>query len=246
MIKSFIGSMTARIFIILALGTIVSATLVMAFASYERRDLESHMRMVHSAERIEQIILMLNAVPKASRAALTHVAEKSGIKIDLSNSTTLEGKFPDSEFSGVLRRTLGEDRPVTVIERSNQDCPPLKSEFVQTNSSSRHCQTIFTTLSDGSPLRLDIGHHNRNSMPFQGNFIRTLLLFLLAIVLISLLVAHMATKPLRRLAQAAHDLGRNIEHPPLPVNSGSTEVKQASIAFNSMQSNIRNHIQERT
>jgi len=83
-------------------------------------------------------------------------------------------------------------------------------------------------------------------MPFQGNFIRTLLLFLLAIVLISLLVAHMATKPLRRLAQAAHDLGRNIEHPPLPVNSGSTEVKQASIAFNSMQSNIRNHIQERT
>ena len=246
MIKSFIGSMTARIFIILALGTIVSATLVMAFASYERRDLESHMRMVHSAERIEQIILMLNAVPKASRTALTHVAEKNGIKIDLSNSTTLEGKFPDSEFSGVLRRTLGEDRPVTVIERSNQDCPPLKSEFVQTNSSSRHCQTIFTTLSDGSPLRLDIGHHNRNSMPFQGNFIRTLLLFLLAIVLISLLVAHMATKPLRRLAQAAHDLGRNIEHPPLPVNSGSTEVKQASIAFNSMQSNIRNHIQERT
>ncbi len=246
MIKSFIGSMTARIFIILALGTIVSATLVMAFASYERRDLESHMRMVHSAERIEQIILMLNAVPKASRAALTHVAEKNGIKIDLSNSTTLEGKFPDSEFSGVLRRTLGEDRPVTVIERSNQDCLPIKSELVQINPSSHHCQTIFTTLSDGSPIRLDIRHHDRNSMPFQGNFIRTLLLFLLAIVLISLLVAHMATKPLRRLAQAAHDLGRNIEHPPLPVNSGSTEVKQASIAFNSMQSNIRNHIQERT
>ena len=204
------------------------------------------MRMVHSAERIEQIILMLNAVPKASRAALTHVAEKSGIKIDLSNSTTLEGKFPDSEFSGVLRRTLGEDRPVTMIERSNQDCLPIKSELVQINPSSRHCQTIFTTLSDGSPIRLDIRHHDRNSMPFQGNFIRTLLLFLLAIVLISLLVAHMATKPLRRLAQAAHDLGRNIEHPPLPVNSGSTEVKQASIAFNSMQSNIRNHIQERT
>ena len=246
MIKSFIGSMTARIFIILALGTIVSATLVMAFASYERRDLESHMRLVHSADRIEQIILMLNAVPKASRAALTHVAEKNGIKIDLSNSTTLEGKFPDSEFSGVLRRTLGEDRPVTVIERSNQDCLPIKSELVQINPSSRHCQTIFTTLSDGSPIRLDIRHHDRNSMPFQGNFIRTLLLFLLAIVLISLLVAHMATKPLRRLAQAAHDLGRNIEHPPLPVNSGSTEVKQASIAFNSMQSNIRNHIQERT
>ena len=246
MIKSFIGSMTAKIFIILALGTIVSATLVMAFASYERRDLEAHMRMVHTAERIEQIILMLNAVPQASRAALTHVAEKNGIKIDLSNSTTLEGKFPDSEFSGVLRRTLGDDRPVTVIDRSNQDCPPIKSAFAPTNPSSRHCQTIFTTLSDGSPLRLDIGHHDRNSMPFQGNFIRTLLLFLLAIVLISLLVAHMATKPLRRLAQAAHDLGRNIEHPPLPVNSGSTEVKQASIAFNSMQSNIRNHIQERT
>ena len=167
MIKSFIGSMTARIFIILALGTIVSATLVMAFASYERRDLEAHMRMVHTAERIEQIILMLNAVPQASREALTHVAENNGINIDLSNSTTVEGEFPDSEFSALLRSTLVDNRPVTVIDRSDQDCPIRKSENAESNPSLRHCQTILTSLSDGSPIRLDIGHHSHNSTPFQ-------------------------------------------------------------------------------
>lgn len=246
MIKSFFASMTARIFIILALGTILSAILVIALTGYERRDLEMHMRMEHQAERVEQIIGMLNAVPKASRAALADIAKKKGITIDLSNAPAVEGDFTDSEFAAVLRRTLGEDRPLTVLDRSNEDCSSSTSKHEQLKTLSRHCQTIFTTLSDGSPLRLEFGHHERQSLPFQGNFIRNLLLFLLAIVLMSLLVAHMAMKPLRRLAQAAHDLGRNIEHPPLPVDSGSTEVKQASIAFNSMQSNIRNHIQERT
>jgi len=246
MIKSFFGSMTARIFIILALGTFFSAALVMALASYERTDLESHMRMVHTSERVEQIILMLNAVPKSSRGALTHITDKNGIKIDLSNSTNIIGDFPDSEFSMVLRRILGKDRPVTVIDRNNADCPSKISEYKQTSPLSRQCQTIFTTLSDGSPIRLDIAHHDRHSLPFQGNFVRNLLLYLTAILLLALLVAHIATKPLRRLAQAARDLGHNIEHPPLPENTGTNEVKQASLAFNSMQSNIRNHIQERT
>ena len=103
MIKAFIGSMTARIFLILAVGTIASVTLVLALASYERRDLEAHMRMIHTAERVEQIILMLDATPKSSRSALANVAEKYGIKIDLTNSTALIGKFPDTEFSAVLR-----------------------------------------------------------------------------------------------------------------------------------------------
>ena len=210
MIKSFFGSMTARIFIILALGTFVSAVLVVALASYERSDLEAHMRMVHTSERVEQIILMLNAVPKSSRDALTHITEKNGVKIDLSNTTIVTGDFPESEFSSVLRRILGKDRPITVIDRKNADCPSKKSDYIQTTPLSRQCQTIFTTLNDGSPIRLDIAHHDHNSLPFQGNFIRNLLLYLSAILLLALLVAHIATKPLRRLAQAARDLGHNI------------------------------------
>lgn len=246
MIKAFIGSMTARIFLILAVGTIASVSLVIALASYERRDLEAHMRMIHTAERVEQIILMLDATPKSSRSALANVAEKYGIKIDLTNSTALIGKFPDTEFSAVLRRTLGEAKSITVIDRDSIDCPTRKSEHDSAINKTHNCQTILTSLKDGTPLRLDIAHRDRSSIPFQGNFVRDLILFLSGIVLIALFVAHMATKPLRRLAQAAHNLGRNIEHPALSETEGSTEVREASTAFNSMQISIRNHLQERT
>jgi len=246
MIKSFIGSMTARVFLILVGGTIVSGALVIALAGHERSDLESHIRMRHMAERVEQIILMLDAVPAPSRGAIADVAEKYGIRVDLSKSTALIGKIPDTEFSAVLRQTLGENKSITVIDREDPDCPVRNTENEPTTNQLRQCQTIFTTLQDGTPLRLDVSHRDRPPLPFRGNFVRDLFLFLSGIILIALLIAHMATKPLRKLAQAAYDLGRNIEHPPLPESEGSTEVRKASIAFNSMQASIRNYIQERT
>ena len=246
MIKNFIGSMTARIFLILAVGTIISVSLVMALATYERRDLESHMRMVRTAERVEQIIEMLDAMPKASRSALANIAEKYGIKIDFTNATERIKKYPDTEFSEVLRRTLGDTKSITVIDRESKDCPTRKSVHESQLNLARTCQTILTSLKDGTPLRFDVVHRDRLPIPFQGNFVRDLILFLLGIVLIALFVAHMATKPLRRLAQAAQNLGRNIEHPALSESEGSTEVREASAAFNSMQTSIRNHLQERT
>ncbi len=246
MIKAFVGSMTARIFLILVVGTIVSVGLVMALATYERRNLEANMRIARTAERVEQIILMLDAVPKASRGALANVAEKYGIKVDLTNSTALIGKFPDNEFSTVLRQTLGETRSITVVDSESKDCPARKFDHELPANQIRHCQKIFTTLKDGTPLRLDISHRDRPSIPFQGNFVRDSILFLSGILLVALFVAHMATKPLRRLAQAAQNLGRNIEHPALSEHQGSTEVREASVAFNSMQTSIRSHLQERT
>jgi signal transduction histidine kinase len=58
-------------------------------------------------------------------------------------------------------------------------------------------------------------------------------------------VARMATRPLRELASAATQLGRNIASPPLP-ESGPAEVRDAAVAFNAMQARIRRDIQERT
>lgn len=246
MIKAFIGSMTARIFLILVVGTIVSVSLVMALATYERRNLEAHMRIVHTAERVEQIILMLDAVPKASRGALANVAEKYGIKIDLTNSTALIGQFPDNEFSAILRQTLGATKSITVVDSESKDCPTRKSDHALPINQIRHCQTILTTLNDGTPLRLDVAHRDRPPIPFQGSFVRDIILFLSGILLVALFVAHMATKPLRRLGQAAQNLGKNIEHPALSEDKGSTEVREASVAFNSMQTSIRSHLQERT
>jgi signal transduction histidine kinase len=55
----------------------------------------------------------------------------------------------------------------------------------------------------------------------------------------------MTTRPLKQLAQAAKDLGHDINHPPLAL-SGASEIRQASAAFNAMQARIRQYIFQRT
>ena len=244
--KSFFGSMTARILIILVFGSILSAALVIMLSTYERGRLQEHMRMVRTAERVGEIITMLDVIPESSRNSIANVAEKYGIKVDLTDTTILNENNPETEFSNLLKRSIGDNRSISVLDQKSQDCPILDSEKNTSFIHTRQCQMVFATLKDGTPISLDVIHHLHTPIPFQGNFVRDLFLYSFGIILIALLVAHMATKPLRTLALAAEDLGKNIEHPPLTENTGPNEVRKASAAFNKMQTRIRSHIQERT
>lgn len=245
MIRMFFNSMTSRIFLILVGGTIISGALVMMLAEYERKDLVAQIRSSHAAERVEQVILTLEAVPASSRQALAVITEKSGIRVDFSRSTTVIGRPEVTEFSSALARIFGNSRNITAFERDGADCPGWHGGQNRAGET-RHCQTVFTNLKDGTPVRLDVAYREGIPPSLRGVFLYNILAFLIGISLLALVVAHLATKPLRRLAQAARDFGSNIEHQPLPENQGSTEVREASQAFNSMQASIRNHIQERT
>ena len=55
----------------------------------------------------------------------------------------------------------------------------------------------------------------------------------------------MTGSPLRRLAEAARTLGRNLDHDPLP-ETGPREVREAAHAFNAMQLRLRQNLAERT
>ncbi len=244
MIKLFLNSMTSRIFLILVGGTIITGALVMVLAEYERKDLMLQGRSRNAAERVEQVILILEASPVTSRQALATIIEKSGIRIDFSHSTTVIGQPAVTEFSKALNHIFGESRAVSAFEREASDCPTRHGGRNQTGE--RHCQTVLTSLKDGTPLRLDLAYQVGATPPLRGAYLVNILVFLFVVSSLALVVAYIASKPLRNLAQAARDFGKNIEHPPLPEDQGPTEVRDASLAFNSMQSSIRNHIQERT
>lgn len=64
-------------------------------------------------------------------------------------------------------------------------------------------------------------------------------------IFIAYVVARHFTAPLTHLAQAARRLGADIESPPIS-ESGPTEVREASVAFNEMQIRIRAHMRDRT
>ncbi|MGI4937668.1 MAG: ATP-binding protein, partial [Janthinobacterium lividum] len=107
------------------------------------------------------------------------------------------------------------------------------------------CESVAVTLRDGSQIRL-MALPPRNPMPApRTDVLPTIALFMLSIAVLALVVARMTMRPLKQLAQAARDLGNDIDHPPLQTQ-GATEIRQASAAFNAMQARIRTQVQQRT
>ncbi len=70
-------------------------------------------------------------------------------------------------------------------------------------------------------------------------------MFLVSIAVLAYFVARMTALPFKQLAQAAQDLGHDINRPPLDL-VGAIEIRQASAAFNAMQARIRQYIFQRT
>lgn len=68
---------------------------------------------------------------------------------------------------------------------------------------------------------------------------------LLAAAILAFIAARMATAPLRRLSEAAGELGRDIDRPPLK-EEGSREVREAAGAFNTMQARLKATMRDRT
>jgi len=81
------------------------------------------------------------------------------------------------------------------------------------------------------------------SWPYR--VIISLLVLLLAVVLMAFIGVRWVTRPLKRFAQAATELGKNIDRPPLP-ETGPAEVAQAARALNGMQSRLSRYLQDRT
>jgi signal transduction histidine kinase len=73
----------------------------------------------------------------------------------------------------------------------------------------------------------------------------SLAVLLVAVVALSLVAVRWATRPLNVLADAADELGRNIDRPPLE-EKGPLEVARAARAFNTMQARLAGYIRDRT
>jgi signal transduction histidine kinase len=107
------------------------------------------------------------------------------------------------------------------------------------------CRLVSLKLTDGTPLRLGVETPRirvERSRWLDPAFV---ILFGAGTVLLAWLAAVRASAPLRRLAQASTQLGQDLHRQPLAV-TGSTEVRQAIGAFNSMQARLQGHFAERT
>ncbi|MDB5906113.1 MAG: two-component sensor histidine kinase [Massilia sp.] len=246
--KDFFGSMTGRVFITLLLGIVLSAALTQWLADAERQRVIEGFRDQHALERAEQLVMATEVVPVSARMAYLQVANRPGMRLEEINRE-LPRAPEQTEFAAALGQHLGAGYKLESLATRPAACDVPRTQstmFGPTQAQWRGaCESIDVRLRDGEMLRLSVLPPRPSPIAGKTDYSTIIALFLVSIAVLAYLVARMTTRPLKQLAQAAKDLGRDINHPPLAL-AGASEIRQASAAFNAMQARIRQYIFQRT
>ncbi|QJD99669.1 HAMP domain-containing protein [Massilia forsythiae] len=247
--KAFLGSMTGRVFATLLLGIILTAALTQLLADAERQRVIDQFRELAWLDRAEQLIMATEIVPQSARNAYLKVANRPGVAL-----MEVDGHPPvlapaQTEFTRALAARLGPTYVLSSLAERPPSCEtarelPVVFGLLRLKWRGT-CESVSVKLRDGNDLVLSVLPPRSATSPERTDFTLTIVLFLVSIASLAYLVARMTTRPLKQLAQAAKDLGNDINHPPLDL-AGADEIRQASAAFNAMQARIRQYIFQRT
>jgi signal transduction histidine kinase len=228
--------MAGRVFIVLLLGMVASAALTQWLAVAEQQRALAEFRDFHVLERAEQLIMTADLVPAGSRVAYLKVANRTGVRMELADGA-LPSDAPATDMSRALVARLGPQFHVFAL-----DVPPAACAQSTWKGA---CASMLVQMRDGHMLQLSLLPPRSPPPDNQRNLSKILIGFVISIALLAYLVTRMTMLPLKKMAQAATDLGNDINHSPLQL-SGASEIRQASAAFNAMQGRIREHIAQRT
>jgi signal transduction histidine kinase len=245
-VKAFLGSMTGRVFATLLLGILISAALTQWLADVERLHVLERQRDQTLIERAEQLIVATEIVPASARHAYLAVANRPGLQLGAGAPHPVAPRV--SDFARTLSDRLGKDYQISAAAIAPAACahPPRMPLLYGLLSAEWRgaCENLNVRLRDGEQLHLSV-LPPRTLVAAETDYRAVLALFFLSIAILAYLVARMTTRPLKQLAQAAQDLGNDINRPPLDL-TGASEIRQASAAFNAMQARIRQYIFQRT
>jgi len=247
--KAFFGSMTGRVFFTLLLGIVLTAALTQWAADAERQRAIEGVRDVHALERAEQLIMATEVVPASARLAYLAVANRPGVRLEEIHDNLPHADKP-SEFALGLSQRMGSAYQIVSIAGRPTACDAPRTQQSmfgpkQGPAWRGACELLDIRLRDGEQLRLAVLPPRNFPIAEKTNFTSIIGVFLVSIALLAYLVARMTTRPLKQLAQAAKDLGNDINRAPLSL-TGASEIRQASAAFNAMQARIRQYIFQRT
>ena len=263
-------SLFARITLVLLGGLLIAQLLSFAVHMHDRGELLAQASGMQSAQRIADIVRLLDTLTPAERARIVKVLSAPPLSVSLERGP-LAPAVADSEsgghavfFASLLRRYVGNERTVTVgmarggpvggsgpmrgMHRSDDDdddhgwWPPMMRHGGAAGGGLTFVAQV--TLQDGTLATFDTRPPQATeNWPFR--LLLSIGLLLAAVIVVSLIAVRWATRPLKTLADAADELGRNINRPPL-AETGPTEVASAARAFNTMQSRLAAWLRERT
>ncbi|MFJ2279570.1 ATP-binding protein [Pseudomonas sp. NPDC087803] len=189
-------------------------------------------------EQIAATVKVIEAAPAPLRAQLAQAA--SGPK----QQVTWEAQRADlglppggtplvADKTSVLHQLLGEERNIRVFNPADWPSGSPRARYAALIQLPDASWLLFSSLERS--WGLDIG----------TRIAIIIALGLVATVLVAWLATQQLAKPLQRFASAARRFGGDLRAPPIKIE-GPDEIRQAIIAFNTMQAQIQHYISERT
>lgn len=257
----------SRLVLVLLAGLITAQIAGLAFHLHDRGELLSRASGIESARRIADVVRLLDTVAPAERSRFVAVLSSPPLVISLDRPPLAGGDAaqgaPAALFGTFLRRFLGDDRPVNVaVSESSASSPPRFPPYMRHPGMGSPEAPPFgpammryfapegfsflaqVRLSDGTWVTFDSRQPpEASSWPYR--MLLSVLVLLVAVILLSLLAVRWITRPLKTLADAAEELGKDINRPPLP-ETGPVEVARAARALNTMQARLSRYLRDRT
>ena len=257
------GSLFGRLALVLFGGLLVAQLLGAAIYLAERDQLLVRATGMQSAQRIADVVKLLDVVGGAERQRIAGIFNQPPLTVRLMRDAPAESGATGAGagvllFSTVLRAALGDERPIRVRADATASAgtpgfgPPhhpgmmggpgaFSGMHPMQGSGPRFA--VQVRLLDGSWAAFD-SQVAGDSAGISWRLVVTLLVLLAAVLLLSLLAVRWLTRPLNLLADAAETLGRDIHRPPLP-EQGPQEVRRAAHAFNTMQTRLIRIMEDR-
>ena len=261
-------SLFSRLVLVLLGGLVVAQLLSFAVHMHERGELLSRASGRQSAQRIADIARFLDSLPANERRAIVQVLSAPPLTISLdrgplaAEAEELGEGARDALFGAMLRRFLGDDlrAVVTVAEapavepeagmKRGFKGPGMHGDWPASKAAMHAAAQpgiafiAQVRLRDGALVTFD-SRQPAQTQNWPYRLLLSLAVLLVAVVAVSLVAVRWATRPLNALADAADELGTNINRAPM-AEEGPVEVVRAARAFNTMQARLAGYVRDRT
>jgi len=251
-------TLSGRLILTLLVGLLIAQLIGAAILLRDRTSAIYQTSGLGAAQRIADIVQVLDRLDPPARAALLPVFNSPQLRVVLTTNpppVEADEDLHTAHLHTILQRLLGDARPVRValVEPAigmeprehhgpghRQPHPGPMADFFPPHGVAF---AVSTQLIDGTWASFE---HGLGGEPFAWpwRLLLTLAVLLASVIVLALLAVRWLTRPLAVLAAAADELGRDIRRPPLPED-GPAEVRRAAVAFNTMQARIQTYLRER-
>ena len=272
-------SLFARMVLILLGGLVVAQLLSFAIHWQERGEFVMRAMGMRSAQRIADIVRLLDSIAPIDRARIVSVLSSPPLRISLGEPPLAPAagdaarEEQAAQYAAVLQRALGKDYPLVVTAtdarpwggagpgygmgpgmmgdpgrwRPDAGSPGQFGPGAFGPGTRRYAGISFIVqarLQDGTLVTFD-SRQSSEAVNWPYRLLLSLLVLLAVVFAVTLVAVRWVTRPLKTLAEAARNLGDDINRPPLE-EKGPIEVSGAARAFNTMQQKLVKFIADRT